>query len=190
MDVRDIETFLLHGVETPLSTADRALLDHAATNPDMYMPFKVHAPSAQRLRQLFTEQPPNVLLTDLGFRNLVATRYISYNSRFLLSGEQKYALHVQDLLSCFNRKPKRPTDYFLSGKIYGNNHTRFLDRLEDVWDHSFWPVELGRSFIAVWRVLSLGIEKDDKKYKIPNIGVLLALQICSKPLCCLSIDKH
>ncbi|KZV59238.1 hypothetical protein PENSPDRAFT_672487, partial [Peniophora sp. CONT] len=177
VDVKAIKTFMLHGVEHPLSPADRKLLAKAAENPDMYMPYRVHAPSAQRLRELFANQDADVLLTDIGFRNLVATRYITYNSLFLLSGEQTFVMDVQDLLSAF-KNPKRKKDYFLSQRIYGTNRSRYVERLQTVWDRTVWPQELGRNFFAVWHALSVGVDKDVLRYKIPNVGPLLSLQIC------------
>lgn len=145
------------------------------------MPYRAHAPSAKCLRRLFGAEYPDALISDLGFRNLVATRYISYNSPFLLSGEQKYASCFQDLVDSFNQEPRRSKAYFLNPKIYGKNRFRFLDRLPKVWNASTYPHSLGRSFMAVWRALSLGVDRE-KKYKIPNVGCLLALQICGKQL--------
>lgn len=144
----------------------------------MYLPYRVHSPSAQRLRGLFGTQYPEVLLTDLGFRNLVATRYMSYNTPFLLSGEQQFATRLEDLMDSINQEPRRPTEHFLNHKIYGQNRSRFLDRLPDVWNSTTWPSELGRNFLAVWKALYFGVGKSDKKYKIRNAGQLLALQIC------------
>lgn len=178
VDIQSLSTFSFHGAETHLQPADLALLKKAAENPDMYMPFRVHAPSAKRLRGLFGEEYPAGLVTDVGFRNLVATRYISYNSPFLLSGEQKYVARVEDLLGSFNQEPRRPQAYFLNPKIYGQNRFRFMDRLPDVWNACNWPRGMGRNFMAVWTALAVG----EKKYKIPNIGNLLALQICGTGL--------
>ncbi|KZV59245.1 hypothetical protein PENSPDRAFT_672483, partial [Peniophora sp. CONT] len=187
VDVKAISTFMLHGVESPLSPADRNLLTKAAGNPDLYMPYRVHAPSAQCLRRLFAHQDANVLLTDLGFRNLVATRYITYNSKFLLSGEQTFVADVHGLLSAFKIDSNRKKDYYISQRIYGTNRSRYIERLSTVWDHSVWPQELGRNFMAVWRALSVGVDKDAPRYKIPNVGPLLSLQICGNVIsssCC------
>lgn len=180
VDVSAINSFLCHGVEQPLLPADRSLLLKAAENTDKYMPYRVHAPSAQRIRALFEGQDPNVLLTNVGFRNLVAARYLSYNAEFLLSGEQQFAPDLQSLQAYIEKEPKRPKEYFLNHGIYGNNRNRFLDRVPEVWKRSFWPSEMGRDFMAVWRALAKGVVKgnDRKKYKIPLVGHLLSLQIC------------
>ena len=182
MDVSQLQTFVYNGSRIPLEAADRALLHKASENPDMYLPYRYHAPSAQRLRELFHGQGTEVLRTDLGLKNLVITRYMSYNAPFLLSGEQKFANSLDDLLRSISMQPLRPPRYFLNPRIYGQNRFRFVDRVPAVWEGSRWPVQLGRDFITMWRTLAFGINKTDKTYKIPNIGNLLSLQICGT--CC------
>ena len=106
-DVRAVDTFFLHGKKTPLLPADKALLTQAATNSDLYMPFKARAPSAAAMRRLFVDSGIETMVTQIGFRNVVATRYITYNSPFLLSGEQTFAKSVQDLTAAFEKMPRR-----------------------------------------------------------------------------------
>lgn len=166
IDVSNVKTFILNGVDTPLGPADEALLNKAAENPDQYMPFRSHAPSAQCLRALFGDQYPGILLTNLGLQNLVATRYISYNSPFLLSGEQKFATRVEDLSAMIYQEPEQPVSDFM------------LDHLPNVWNSCTWPRSMGRNFMSVWHAFSIGVGRTDKRYKIPHVGPLLALQIC------------
>lgn len=178
LDVADVHTFTLDDIEVALTAADRRLLRKTAANPDMFLPFSYHTPSAQSLRLLLSGQTPNILLTDVGFKNLVAVRYISYNAPFLITGEQKFTHNVGELVAAFNREPRRPQEYFLVNNIYGTNRTRRMDRLPAVWAACIWPHEFGRDFHVVWRAIACS-EGKGKKYRIPNVGPLLALLICS-----------
>lgn len=178
-DVSAITTFRMHGKDHSLLPADLALLKFAAENSDYYMPFKAFAPSALRMRELFQDQRPNAMTTTPGFRNVVMTRYLSYNTPFLLSGEQKYARQLTDITSAFTQQPLRDTDYFLNNNFYGANFSRFIDRVPATWNSCEWPAALGRDFMAMWRAVSVGVDsKQTKRYKVMNAGYLLALQIC------------
>ncbi|VDB96799.1 unnamed protein product [Peniophora sp. CBMAI 1063] len=177
VDITGIGSVTLDGQEVPLRPEDATLLGAAAQNLDKYLPFRYHAPSAKALRGLVAPPRMPSMCTDLGLKNVVAIRYISYNAPFLLSGEQQFANRVQDLVDAFERTPIRPKKYFLVDNIYGQNRSRSLDRLPSVWDRCRWPRELGRDFFSVWRAFAFGVDKA-QKYKIPNVGPLLSLQIC------------
>lgn len=164
------------GERVDLLPSDKNYLRKAAQNQDMYMPFRELHPSAKRMRSLFASRGQSAMLSETGFRNAVITRFLSYNSPFLLSGSQHFVNTCEDLLDQFGSEADRDESYFVSGRIYGRNVYRHTWNVREVWDSCQFPSSAGRSFKDFWYALHEGVGVD-KKCKLRYVGPLLAMQI-------------
>ena len=165
-----------NGERTQLLQADKNLLCAAAENQDKYLPFREHQPSAKSMRSLFGRRYPDVMTTETGFRNVVITRFLSYNAPFLLSGAQRYFSTLEELLQAIDSEDSRGEEYFVSNSVYGRNVSRHTWNVRSVWESSHFPTSVGRSFKAFWSALSDGVGAEHS-HKIRYIGPLLAMQI-------------
>ena len=154
---------------------DRAYLLAVSKNHDLLLPFQELTPSAQRLRHLFDGQAPDSMTTESGFRNAVATRFFTYNSRFLLSGAQKFTERLEDLIEVFSTAEE---SFFVSAHIYGRyggGVGRRTANAQVVWESCNFPRHVGRSFMRFWNALH-----QSGGCKIKWVGHFLALKIAGK----------
>ncbi|VDB96828.1 unnamed protein product [Peniophora sp. CBMAI 1063] len=178
-DVEGIKSLVWKGRRQNLESADKEFLLAASQNQDMYLPFKELQPSAQCMRSLFSGQEKDVMLTDLGFKNAVVTRFLSYNAPFLLSGKQSFFTSLEDLLRSVESEAGRGEEYFVSGRIYGRNLYRHPKNAQAVWDSCTFPSSAGRSFKRFWALLHEGVGPQHE-FKVRFVGPLLALHIAGK----------
>ncbi|VDC01043.1 unnamed protein product [Peniophora sp. CBMAI 1063] len=174
-DVSDIESFTWNGKRQNLLPTDKKFLSAVAQNLDMYLPFKELQPSAQRMRLVFQGQQKDALITDIGFKNSVLMRFLSYNAPFLLSGSQGFFTRFEDVLASI-QDAGREECYFVSHRIYGRNLNRSTKNVRSVWESSIFPTPAGRSFKRFWSALHEGYGPEHR-YKVRFVGPLLALHI-------------
>lgn len=172
-----ITSFIWEGDRVNISAEDAHFLRAVASNQDVHLPFRAHRPSVKALLSLFSGHPSTAWTTSTGFKNAVITRFISFNSPFLLSGAQKYANSVQDLSVAFSAS-QHEEKYFVSAQtaqIQGHNVYRRTANAPVVWDSCVFP-SIGRNFKTFWTALYEGIGIDHQ-YKLKYVGAPLALQI-------------
>ncbi|VDB90193.1 unnamed protein product [Peniophora sp. CBMAI 1063] len=176
------DNFEISGVATAVTSAERALLEKAASHVDLYLPFRAFGPSYLRMLALFHGHPTDVMPSTTGLRNVALTRVITFGSGFLLSGRQSLCLSLTEWLNGVEVAKQSPqakqASFFVCDRVYGQNFNRSLDEAAPIWAACEWPEEIARSrhFVTFWRALHHGVGKT-RRYKVPNVGPLIALLI-------------